>query len=184
MRRSALKSCFRGGTAREAGTWCQLRAQQLEIARENTTHSEQTQHRVKPPHGQNFPGRNWQPFALPCVMADAEGGMVIRDHGGQRDVMQDACCDDAAHRGDADAVAALQNPCWPSRTPKKMQTRSLQTNNNPKIHLTISSLCTLLFCCRAAAIAFAPSSPTWLQHCKTHVGPHAPRWKSKREVCK
>jgi len=50
-----------------------------------------------------------------------------------------------------------------------------------KIHLTRSSVCTLLFCCRAAAIAFAPSSPTWLPPCKTHVGPHARRRKSKRE---
>jgi hypothetical protein len=50
-----------------------------------------------------------------------------------------------------------------------------------KIHLTRSSVCTLLFCCRAAAIAFAPSSPTWLPRCKTHVGPHARRRKSKRE---
>jgi hypothetical protein len=50
-----------------------------------------------------------------------------------------------------------------------------------KIHLTRPSLCTLLFCCRAAAIAFAPSSPTWFSLCKTHVGPHARRRKSKRE---
>ena len=50
-----------------------------------------------------------------------------------------------------------------------------------KIHLTRISFCTLLFCCRAAAIAFAPSSPTWLWSCKTHVGPHARRRKSKRE---
>ena len=50
-----------------------------------------------------------------------------------------------------------------------------------KIHLTRFSHCTLLFCCRAAAIAFAPSSPTWLPPCKTHVGPHARRRKSKRE---
>jgi hypothetical protein len=50
-----------------------------------------------------------------------------------------------------------------------------------KIHLTRYSHCTLLFCCRAAAIAFAPSSPTWLLACKTHVGPHARRRKSKRE---
>jgi hypothetical protein len=52
-----------------------------------------------------------------------------------------------------------------------------------KIHLTRLSSCTLLFCCRAAAIAFAPSSPTWLPYCKTHVGPHARRRKSKREFC-
>ncbi len=39
----------------------------------------------------------------------------------------------------------------------------------------------LLFRCRAAAIAFAPSSPTWLNLCKTHVGPHSHRRKSKRE---
>jgi hypothetical protein len=50
-----------------------------------------------------------------------------------------------------------------------------------KIHLTSHSVCTLLFCCRAAAIAFAPSTPTWLPPCKTHVGPHARRRKSKRE---
>jgi hypothetical protein len=53
-----------------------------------------------------------------------------------------------------------------------------------KIHLTRSSVCTLLFCCRAAAIAFAPSSPTWLPCCKTHVGPQARRQKSKREFKK
>jgi hypothetical protein len=39
-----------------------------------------------------------------------------------------------------------------------------------KIHLTRLSVCTLLFCCRAAAIAFAPSSPILLPPCKTHVG--------------
>jgi hypothetical protein len=50
-----------------------------------------------------------------------------------------------------------------------------------KIHLTRCSVCTLLFCCRAAAIAFAPSTPTWLPTCKTHVGPNARRRKSKRE---
>jgi hypothetical protein len=50
-----------------------------------------------------------------------------------------------------------------------------------KIHLTRPSVCTLLFCCRAAAIAFAPSSPTRLLFCKTHVGPHTRRRKSKRE---
>jgi hypothetical protein len=50
-----------------------------------------------------------------------------------------------------------------------------------KIHLTSSSVCTLLFCCRAAAIAFAPTSPTWFSFCKTHVGPQARRQKSKRE---
>jgi hypothetical protein len=36
----------------------------------------------------------------------------------------------------AESVAALQNSCWPSRTPTKMQTRILQIKNNPKIHLT------------------------------------------------
>jgi hypothetical protein len=50
-----------------------------------------------------------------------------------------------------------------------------------KIHLTKPSSFTLLLCCRAAAIAFAPSTPTWLRLCKTHVGPHARRRKSKRE---
>jgi hypothetical protein len=44
-----------------------------------------------------------------------------------------------------------------------------QPQNSSKI-LTSSSHCTLLFCCRAAAIAFAPPSPTWLPRCKTHVG--------------
>jgi hypothetical protein len=53
--------------------------------------------------------------------------------------------------------------------------------NIRKIHLTRRSVCTLLFCCRAAASAFTPSSPTWLKLCKTHVGPHARRRKSKRE---
>jgi hypothetical protein len=50
-----------------------------------------------------------------------------------------------------------------------------------KIHLTRIIFFTLLLCCRAAAIAFAPSSPTLLLPCKTHVGPHARRRKSKRE---
>jgi hypothetical protein len=50
-----------------------------------------------------------------------------------------------------------------------------------RIHLTRDSVCTLLLCCRAAAIAFASSSPTWLSLCKTHVGPQARRRKSKRE---
>ncbi len=37
-------------------------------------------------------------------------------------------------------------------------------------------------CCRAAAIAFAPSSPIRFSFCKTHVGHyHARRRKSKRE---
>jgi hypothetical protein len=45
--------------------------------------------------------------------------------------------------------------------------------NIRKIHLTRISVRTLLFCCRAAAIAFAPSTPTWLPPCKTHVGPPA-----------
>jgi hypothetical protein len=50
-----------------------------------------------------------------------------------------------------------------------------------KIHLTSQNVCMLLLCCRAAAIAFAPSSPTWLLRCKSHVGNHARRRKSKRE---
>jgi hypothetical protein len=53
--------------------------------------------------------------------------------------------------------------------------------NIRKIHLTRPSHCTLLLCCRAEAIAFAPSSPTWLSYCKTGVGPQARRRKSKRE---
>jgi hypothetical protein len=64
---------------------------------------------------------------------------------------------------------------------EKRQTRILQMKNIPKNHLTRISVRTLLFCCRAAAIAFAPSSPTWLYICKTQVGPHARRRKSKRE---
>jgi hypothetical protein len=170
MPRSALKSCRRR-TERGAGTGRQLRAQRLEIARENTTHSQETQH-FRPTPGHNIAGRNRQPLAPPRVMADAGGGMVVKPHVPQLDIVQDTG-DDAAHRGDADLVAALQNSCWPSRTPMKKQTRILQIKNNPKIHLTRYSFCTLLFCCRAAASAFAPSSPTWLQPCKTHVGPHA-----------
>ncbi len=163
-------------------------------------------------------------------MADAGGGLVVKVHGGQLDVAQNAG-DDAAHSSDADLVAALQNSCWPSRTAMKNQTRiqHIKTNHNilqgtatsrccsvakrrqsplhprrqlgclpaklmlalthrnekanansghktnHKIRLTRPSDCTLLFCCRAAAIAFAPSSPTWLPYCKTHVGPHARR---------
>ena len=119
MPRSALKSCRRG-TARGAGAGRQLRAQ-LEIARENTTHSQETQH-FRPTLGRNFAGRNRQPFALPRVMADAGGGLVVKHHGGQLDVVQDAG-DDAAHSSDTDSVAVLQNSCWPSRTPTKKQTR-------------------------------------------------------------
>jgi hypothetical protein len=52
--------------------------------------------------------------------------------------------------------------------------------NNHKIHLTSHSICKLLFCSRASAMAFAPSSPIWLPSCKTHVGPHAQ--KSKRNI--
>jgi hypothetical protein len=52
--------------------------------------------------------------------------------------------------------------------------------NIRKIHLTRSSVCTLLFCCRAAAIAFAPSSRMKVLTCKTHVDPHTRRRKSKR----
>jgi hypothetical protein len=55
-------------------------------------------------------------------MADAGGGLVVKVHGGKLDVVQDAG-DDAAHGSDADSVAALQNSCWPSRTPTKKQTR-------------------------------------------------------------
>ena len=171
MRRSAMKSCCRG-TVRGAGNGRQLHARQLKIARENTTHSQETQHRL-PSLGRNFAGRNRKPFAPPSMMADAGGGLVVAVHVGQlADVVLDAG-DDAAHSSDADLVAALQNSCWPSRTAMKKQTQIRHIKNNHKIHLTRYSLCTLLFCCRAAAIAFAPSSPIRLQPCKTHVGPHA-----------
>ena len=120
MPRSALKSCRRG-TARGAGAGRQLRARQLKIARENTTHSQETQH-FRPSLGHNFAGRNRQPFALPRVMADAGGGLEVEGHFGQLDVVQDAG-DDAAHGSDADFVVVLQNSCWPSRTPTKKQTR-------------------------------------------------------------
>jgi hypothetical protein len=50
-----------------------------------------------------------------------------------------------------------------------------------KIHLTSHSVSKLMLCCRAAAIAFAPSAPIRLTHCKTHVGHHARRRKRKRE---
>jgi hypothetical protein len=63
----------------------------------------------------------------------------------------------------------------------KEQTRIQNIIDIHKIHLTSHSSRTLLFCCRAAAIAFAPSSPIRLFTCKTHVGPHAPRRKSRRE---
>jgi hypothetical protein len=46
----------------------------------------------------------------------------------------------------ADFVVVLQNSCRPSRTAMKKQTRILQMKNNPKIHLTRFSFCTLLFC--------------------------------------
>jgi hypothetical protein len=61
---------------------------------------------------------------------------------------------------------------------KKANAHSARKNIR-KIHLTSHSHWTLLFWCRAAAIAFAPSSPISLQLCKTHVGPHARRRKSK-----
>jgi hypothetical protein len=77
-------------------------------------------------------------------MADAGGGLVVKRHVRQLDVVQDAG-DDAAHRGDADSVAVLQNSCWPSRAPMETQTRTLQIKDNPKIHLTRLSACTLLF---------------------------------------
>jgi hypothetical protein len=72
----------------------------------------------------------------------------------------------------ADSVEDLQNSCRPSRTAMTKQTQIHHMKTNHKIHLTRYSICTLLFCCRAAAIAFAPSSPTWLRVCKTDVGPH------------
>ena len=55
-------------------------------------------------------------------MADAGGGLVVKVHGGQLDVAQNAG-DDAAHSSDADLVAALQNSCWPSRTVMKNKTQ-------------------------------------------------------------
>jgi hypothetical protein len=70
----------------------------------------------------------------------------------------------------ADLVAVLQNLCRPSRTAMKKQTQIHDMKTNHKIHLTRYSVRTLLFCCRAAAIAFAPSTPIWLLICKTHVG--------------
>jgi hypothetical protein len=82
--------------------------------------AQKRQHR-RPSLGHNFAGRNRQPFALPSVIADAGGKVVVKKHGGQLDVVQDAG-DDAAHSSDTDLVAALQNSCWPSRTPTK-QTR-------------------------------------------------------------
>ena len=169
---SALKSCCRG-TVRGAGRGRQLHTRQLKIARENTTHSQETQHRL-PSLGRNFAGRNRKPFAPPSMMADAGGGLVVKVHVGQLDVVQNAG-DDAAHSSDADLVAALQNSCWPSRTAMKKQTRIQHIKTNHIIHLTRHSNFTLLFCCKAATIAIAPSSPTWLPSCKTNVGPHAPR---------
>ncbi len=85
MPRSALKSCRRG-PARGAGTGHQLSAQQFEIARENTTHSQERQH-YRPPLGHNFAGRNRQPFAPPRVMADADGRIVVNMHVRQLDVV-------------------------------------------------------------------------------------------------
>jgi hypothetical protein len=82
----------------------------------------------------------------------------------------------------ADLVAVLQNSCRPSRTPMKKQTQIHHTKNNHKIHLTRYSHCTLLFCCRAAAIAFAPSTPIWLLSCKTHVGIPAEKNKTTHKV--
>jgi hypothetical protein len=99
---------------------------------------------------------------------------VAEVHSGKLYVVQDEG-DEAAHSSDADLVAALQNSCWTSRTAMKNTTLIQQIQKNNKIHLTRFSVCTLLFCCRAEAIALAPSSPTWLPHCKTHVGPRARR---------
>jgi hypothetical protein len=120
MPRSALKSCCRG-TARGAGAGHQLRARQLEIARENTTHSQETQH-FRPSFGHNFAGRNRQPFAPPRVIADAGGGTVVKPHFSQLDAVQDAG-DQAAHSSHAVLVVALQKSWWQSRTPTKKQTR-------------------------------------------------------------
>jgi hypothetical protein len=47
--------------------------------------------------------------------------------------------------------------------------------NNPKLHLTRSRYCKLLFPSTAAAIDFAPSSPIWLPRCTAHVSAGAPR---------
>jgi hypothetical protein len=87
--------------------------------------------------------------------------------------------DKAAHSSNADFVTVLKNSCWPSRTLEKNKSE-FSTENIRKIHLTRSSVRTLLFCCKAAASAFAPSSPNWFSFCKTHVGPHARRRKSNR----
>jgi hypothetical protein len=95
--------------------------------------------------------------------------------------MQDAG-DKAAHGSDTDMILHLQNSCWPSNPAIKKQTQLQHIKINSKIHLTRFSVCTLLFCCRAVAIAFAPSSPTLLQPCKTHVGPQARRSKSKSQL--
>jgi hypothetical protein len=51
------------------------------------------------------------------------------------------------------------------------KTRNQHIKNNHKNHLTRPSVCTLLFCVRAAAIAFAPKSPTWLLSCKNSCRP-------------
>jgi hypothetical protein len=75
----------------------------------------------------------------------------------------------------ADSVVELQNSGRPSCTPTKNKTRIQQMKNYKKIHLTRHSVRTLLFCCRAKAIALAPSLPTWLPPCKTQVGPRARR---------
>ena len=106
MPRSALKSCRRG-TARGAGAGRQLRVRRLKNARENTTHSQETQH-FRPTLGRNFAGRNTQPFAPPRVMADADGGLQTMAKGqlGQLDAVQDAG-DEAAHSSDADFVVVL-----------------------------------------------------------------------------
>ena len=96
------------------------------------------------------------------------------------------CCS-AAERRQSPSLPRRRFRCLAAKLMLALTHADENTNANSelknirRIHLTSHSSCALLFCCRAAAIAFAPSSPTWLPYCKTHVGPHARRRKSKRE---
>jgi hypothetical protein len=73
-----------------------------------------------------------------------------------------------------DFIAALRRTRQTSRMMMKMKPKfKIKKTNNQKIHLTRFSSCTLLFSFRAAAIAVAPSLPTLLQACNTHVSPRA-----------
>ncbi len=54
----------------------------------------------------NYAGRHGQPFALPRIVADAGGGLVVEFHYGQPRVVQDAG-DETTHARDRNFVVVL-----------------------------------------------------------------------------